>query len=155
MPDVTEMYDGQSWSQGVAIPAIPDPSLCASTNGPFCGVGSVSCVSVTFCVGLAGEGASGVGQGYALIYNGSTWSPPSPMDHGGGGQLKLSCASTSFCAAADWDGNVLTYDGSAWSPILHIDDGDPGLDSISCPSSNFCATTDPDGTVYTSTHPTS
>lgn len=131
------------------------PGAPCSSATAWCGVHSVSCVSTTFCVGLAGGGPSDAGQGYALTYDGSSWSQPSPMDSGGGGRLTLSCASSNFCVAADWDGNVATYDGSMWSHPVHIDNGEWGLDSVSCPSSSFCAAADPDGTVYTSTNPAS
>ena len=48
----------------------------------------------------------------------------------------LSCASASFCAAADRAGSVLFFDGTTWSPP-QTDSFGP-LDSISCPEPGFC-----------------
>jgi hypothetical protein len=103
---------------------------------------SVSCSSATFCVAV-GESAGGSAYAlYALTYNGTSWSPPTNIDSGGGSS-SVSCSSPTFCAAVH-NGDALTYNGTSWT-ATNIG-GHPsttrigiGLNSVSCPSATFCA----------------
>lgn len=82
------------------------------------GLVSVSCVSASFCMGVEDEG-------YAFVFDGSSWSAPVRIDpqgvsctndicDGGTGLISVSCASPSFCAAVDGYGNAFTFNGSSW-----------------------------------------
>lgn len=112
---------------------------------------SVSCTSRTFCMVLAALD----GSVYAMTWNGSAMSwPPALVDSGAAvspqpGVGFVSCASRSFCAAADAGGNVLTFNGTAWSAPDTIDAGtSPGLDAVSCPSASFCTAIDGWGQAF-------
>jgi hypothetical protein len=95
-----------------------------------------------------------------------SWSAPQLIDEaspsGGIGLTGISCASPTFCAAIDEDGNVLTSTNptggtAAWSKG-NID-GDRMLFSVSCPSAGFCAVIGVNelggASAFTSTNPTS
>jgi hypothetical protein len=95
---------------------------------------SVSCTSDIFCMAVDYNG-------YALSYDGTTWTSPSQIDPNEG-LNSVSCASSTFCMAVDYTGNadnVLTYDGSGWS----VTSGGPaeGLSGVSCTSDTFCMVT--------------
>jgi len=64
---------------------------------------SVSCASSSFCVAVDDGG-------YALIYNGSSWSTPQEIDNNP--LESVSCTSSSFCVAVDGPGYAITYNGS-------------------------------------------
>lgn len=68
----------------------------------------------------------------------------------------ISCASSSFCAAVDRNGNAYTYDGQAWSSARSIDPptyvsggGWAGLGAVSCASPTFCVAVDSLGKATT------
>lgn len=61
----------------------------------------------------------------------------------------ISCASPSFCAASDLDGNALTYNGSTWSPPTAI--GPSVVYGVSC-GGTVCAAVDGSPTVYLYRH---
>src|SRR4029077_17035851 len=134
-------YNGSKWSvqqagltKGAALISISCPSatFCAAVddaktiegsyeyfyqNGGWTGPGivglyftSVSCASAKFCMflGVLNEGV------YASYWNGSQFSAPVKIDSTpANGQV--SCASASFCAVVDANGNAMTFNGSAWS----------------------------------------
>jgi hypothetical protein len=92
---------------------------------------SVSCASVAFCVAVDG-------QGNAITYNGSSWSPPVDVDGSVGFLYSVSCPNTTFCAAVG-DSNVITYNGSSWStPAPLVSGSSAPPTSVSCPSAQFC-----------------
>jgi hypothetical protein len=130
---------------------------------------SLSCASPTFCVAVGGE-LEPLGQGpdpkeyergYALAYDGSSWSSPVRVQ----GQLQLasvSCPSPSFCAAVgdrstglgSFAGYTLTYNGRSWSaPALRVEgsiergERAAELESVSCASASFCVVTNNAGQV--------
>jgi RHS repeat-associated protein len=76
-----------------------------------------------------------------------TWGAMTNID-GAIGLWSVSCASSSFCAAVDDDGNALTYNGSSWSEPDPID-GTVALDAVSCPTSTYCMAIDVDGSYLT------
>jgi RHS repeat-associated protein len=90
---------------------------------------------------------SGAGLEAATEPVGTAPGPPSYVDASYPFEA-LSCASPTFCMAADNDGNVFTYNGTAWSSPTQVD-GDNTLDSVSCVSSSFCVTVDNDGNALT------
>jgi hypothetical protein len=66
---------------------------------PGLAVAYVSCVSAAFCIGVNGGG-------YALAWNGTSWSTDTPEllgpNKGGsnlGGNARVSCPTASFCVA--------------------------------------------------------
>jgi len=94
-------------------------------NGPLI---TVSCPSTTFC-------AAGDGFGYAVTFNGLSWSQPRAVNNTG---QSISCASASFCMATDGTGSYSTYDGTNWS--TPTDPVGQTLYSTTCPSARFCVT---------------
>ena len=78
----------------------------------------------------------------ALIWDGTSWSAssqirwPDPND----GITNVSCATASFCAAGDEDGDIRVWDGTSWSIDHQVVPGSTsgGAHSISCPSASFC-----------------
>jgi hypothetical protein len=91
------------------------------------GLVSVSCTSLSFCVGLGFGGA-------AYTYNGSSWSGPLQAISTEG--IDLSCASETFCAAGNVSGEVAIYNGKSWSSAQKV--GPRGTTSLSCPTASFC-----------------
>ena len=60
----------------------------------------------------------------------------------------VECPSTTFCIAADGDGNVFRYNGATWTGPDNIDGGNMFQD-ISCVSTAFCVAVDNDGNAFT------
>jgi len=65
-----------------------------------------------------------------------------------GGVNTVSCATSSFCVAADRSGSVATFNGSAWSAPDKVD-GTNSFTAISCPTATFCVATDAAGNYVT------
>lgn len=69
----------------------------------------------------------------------------------------ISCPTSSFCAAADSNGNVVvSSDASAGASAHWVVETTPAgdtLSSVSCPSASFCAAVDQNGNVVTSKNP--
>ena len=103
----------------VTVKSLGDPS--------FEGVSSVSCPSASFC-------AAGISPGYALIYNGKSWSAPKRVE----GAEDVTCVSASFCMGQS-PRLAVTYAGGSWSaPVdLHTPIDEP-VRSVSCASASFC-----------------
>jgi hypothetical protein len=122
------VYDGAAWSAPIEV----DPKTA---------MGSVSCVSESFCVAVGGQEAA--------IYDGGSWSAPTEVS--AEANLKaVSCPSSSFCVAVAehnseaWsEAYAFTYDDGVWSAPTAIprapDRGGFDVGSISCSSSSFCA----------------
>jgi prepilin-type processing-associated H-X9-DG protein len=118
-------YNGTSWSSAVSL----------GTNQ----ISSPSCVSATFCIAV-GYDSNGVGSWYR--FDGSTWTTTA-FGHANATVNYVSCASTTFCEAADTQGHLWNFNGSTWT-----DQGDVyGSDSIdvrmSCVSATSCVAIDP------------
>ncbi len=73
------------------------------------------------------------------------WSASTIID-GGSFLSGVSCASSSFCAAVDNDGDALTWDGTSWSS--EAIDPEQALDAVSCTAANFCIAVDNDGNAF-------
>ena len=90
-------------------------------------------------------------DGNAIIYDGTSWSAPVPIDFTGDELLAVSCPSVSFCAAVDGGGNAMTYDGRSWSTTTCIaaacSNATGSLDAVSCSSATFCVTTDGENAI--------
>jgi hypothetical protein len=111
-------------------------SAPALVDAPGGWLGTVSCTSSTFCMGLD------LASGAAERWDGSSWSAPVRIETGpyldGGYDMHLSCVSASFCLAVDSSGNAFAYNGTSWSPAASV-----GLDAtaVSCASQTFCMAT--------------
>jgi hypothetical protein len=105
-------------------------------DAPAGWLGTVSCVSATFCMGID------LASGSAESWNGTTWSAPTRLETGpyldSGYQIQVSCSSVSFCLAADATGNAWTFDGSTWSAAGSVSIGDESVTALSCVSPTFC-----------------
>ena len=64
-----------------------------------------------------------------------SWGMPAPIDSGKD-VTSVSCASPTYSAAVDSDGNILSYNGSGWTTAESSDDQ---LNSVSCASASYCA----------------
>ena len=112
-------------------------SAPVSVDAPAGWVGTVACVSATFCMGFD------LATGSAERWNGTGWSAPVRLETGpylnNGYNIHASCASTTFCLAVDTSGNSFTYNGTSWSPAAGI-----GLNAVavSCASQAFCVAVD-------------
>lgn len=87
---------------------------------------SVSCVSSSFCAAI-GNRTTGAHTfaGYALIYNGRTWSKPKLLVEGSTerderpSELEMvSCATRFFCAVTNQAGEVFRYNGRSWTEAV-------------------------------------
>ncbi|HSZ45722.1 MAG TPA: hypothetical protein VK823_10325 [Streptosporangiaceae bacterium] len=108
-------------------------SAPVTIDAPAGWLGTVSCVSSTFCMGMD------LAAGSAIRWNGTGWSAPVRIETGpyldSGYDIHLSCASATFCLAVDTSGNGFVYDGTSWSATAGV-----GLDAVavSCASPTFC-----------------
>lgn len=128
---------GQMWSStngGTSFSTISSPP--GTAGNAFAGI---SCLTSTFCAATAYKavmvGAPGAMTATTLASGSASMGP-------------VSCASASFCLAADIAGNYYTYDGTSWSAGSSVL-GSAALNSISCPTSSFCMATDTAGQVLT------
>ncbi|MHB1518316.1 MAG: hypothetical protein ACYCVN_04250 [Acidimicrobiales bacterium] len=124
-------WDGVRWTK-------PDPFGATSS---FTGV---SCPSASFCTAVDETG-------YALQWNGQTFSAPVPIEPAsnpstgalGPAPSGVSCPTASFCAAVDDHGAALQWSGGHWTRTV-IDAGHH-LTSVSCPTPTFCMAVDQSG----------
>jgi hypothetical protein len=118
--------------------ATPSWTLSTIDSGDG-GLTGVSCGSSTFCMAVDHFG-------YALNYNGSSWSSPSLIDSGYV-LTGVSCVvGSTFCVAVDDFGHALMYDGSSWTRSSI--DGTTQLTGVSCVSSTFCMAVDIEGYAW-------
>ncbi len=120
-------------------------------------VGPIVCPSANLCIAVGGGGAGIVTSGDPTG-GGAAWFF-SPIDGDSGGVDRISCASSSFCAAVDNDGRVLvsvdpSRGASAWH-VSQLVDRNFVLNGISCPGRDFCAAVDNFGHVLISSSPRS
>ena len=109
-PQLAITWNGTSWS----------PRHTLSSARAVFGVSlALSCTKPSHCVALATARAGTEMASFA--WNGKAWSPPDLIDSNGGGLSSVSCPTTSFCMAVDWNGNALTWKGGEWSKPDQID----------------------------------
>jgi hypothetical protein len=142
------------------------PVVANSSASSFGWPNAVACPSTTLCVAVG----AGAPFGHDVIPNvivssdptagTGSWSPynlPAAEDPENTPLVSVSCPTTSFCAAVDWDKIVTSTDptggASAWTVTSAPVDW---LTSISCPSANLCVvgTDGDDQGLLTSTDPT-
>ncbi len=117
-------------------------------------LGSVSCVSSSFCVAANGGGE-------ALFYEGNKWTQAiavvkqtvvQAFQSQYGSLTSISCASKDFCIAVGNNGYEYTFRNGIWSAGLRIDKTSleyGSLNTISCPTNKFCVAGDFNGFVFT------
>ena len=121
-------YNGISWSSADAL------------EPPEGALSYVSCPSPSFCAAVDSDG-------YAITYNGTSWSLP--VSVGSTGWDAVSCVSASFCIAVGGANGVITFNGSSWSSPESIESEPDGLEGVSCTSESFCLAVDGNGDVLT------
>ncbi len=116
--------------------------------------GGVAAVAILgFFAGAAGSAAAAPAGTAAAVPAG--WSAAKQVDPPHVEPTAISCASPSFCAEVDTDGNALTFSGTSWSAPVRIDNSVLGegtpipVNSVSCPSAVFCAAVDDNGNAVT------
>jgi len=150
----TEIDGGPPFLESVSCPsatfcvAIDSAGNAVTYNGTSWGspqsvggIGSVSCVSSSFCMAL--------GETSARTYNGSSWS--APIGVSGSGIRSFSCSSSTFCVAVG-EKYARTYNGTAWGSPVQIDSfaqPEYNINSVSCASSSFCVAVDTEGREVT------
>jgi hypothetical protein len=140
--------DGEPWWS--ASPAGGGPAWHETTVG--IALSSIACVSTSFCLG-GGKG----GLEYSTDPAGGAAAWHQVTIGGGAGTYLVSCAGTSFCAAADTAyGDVATsadpVGGAATWKDADVGGSTP-FGSISCPTASLCVTTHGTDGVLTSTKP--
>jgi hypothetical protein len=90
------IWSGSSWSAPQFID--PGSTYHKYNDDPD----SISCVTATYCVG--------VDINQTVTWNGSSWSDPVPVEPTGYLE-SLSCTSTTFCGATDFEGNAFIGEG--------------------------------------------
>ena len=129
-------YDGAAWR---------GPTML----GPDAGTGAISCPTKRFCMVV--EPGDDI-----VTYNGARWGPVHHLtivSLGGAGNSNptgplngISCASPTFCAWSDTEGNVYLYTGKNWGWIQAIDPR-AEITTLSCPATDLCVAGDEDGNV--------
>lgn len=102
---------------------------------------AVSCVSRSFCMA--------VGRGQAVAYTGGRWGSPQTIDPSRDyvhGLNTVSCASSTFCVAGDYQGDALVYNGTSWSAPTSITNN--LLSQLSCAATTFCVALDGNGDAH-------
>lgn len=97
----------------------------------------VSCTSRKFCAATGANGLPGKPSSLA-VFDGHSWSSQRTVSTGkiSDRVLDVSCATTSYCVAVNWNGKILIYNGTRWVTLSPA--GPPGLISVSCVSPTFC-----------------
>jgi hypothetical protein len=101
----------------------------------------VSCYAVDRCVAMDDNG-------YAITYNGSSWSAGSlvdPMGAPAGAPVDLSCV-PGLCAAGTFAGTVIYDKAASWSAPLAVDHAQ--ITAVSCASGTFCVSVDSSGHAH-------
>lgn len=97
----------------------------------------ISCPSSHFCAAVGANGLPGKPSTIAT-FNGHSWSSHLTSTNGTMNDrlLGVSCVTSTYCVAVNYDGQILTFDGTRWSPMSKF--GPKGLISVSCPTTQFC-----------------
>jgi hypothetical protein len=115
------VFDGAGWSHD---PTLIDPARDQPTG--------TSCPRPNACVVVDGTG-------WASTTTTGVVNPPFQLDDQGSQQLNaVTCASTSFCMAADAQGRVATFDFAGHTSLQMVDPGYGGIRSISCGAPTLC-----------------
>ncbi len=95
----TFVFNGKSWS--------------GATNTDQAVLKAMDCVTATFCMA--------VGDQFAEVFNGKTWSTSATIAPAGSAVDAVSCISATFCDAVDLVGDSIVYTSKGWSPPVEID----------------------------------
>jgi hypothetical protein len=109
----------------------------------------VSCVGPSFCMAVANLFSGGASFTYSEMWNGTAWSPPSPIPANTGVELEsISCASSTSCVAVgkktEANGTVVNasarWNGSGWLSLAPPNAAGNAneMTGISCTSATAC-----------------
>ncbi len=124
-------FNGSTWSAPTTV--YPNATLNA-----------VSCATASACVVVDRSSF-----GWFFRWNGATWttaveSAAVDVDNQ---TTRVSCGTTTFCAAIDEGGEVATFDGTSWSAPEPLS-APFGLKAVDCVSSTFCVVGDYTGRFW-------
>ncbi|MFL6101651.1 MAG: hypothetical protein ACJ71T_17015 [Actinomycetales bacterium] len=119
-------YNGTTWSSA------GDTSDSPNAFPPV--AESYTCPSSTYCAVMRFDGSTDEWTGTP----GAQWVPAAPVTMV---EPHMGCASSSFCVAADDNGDVATRDATTWSANTHIALSADNFTSVICRSSTFCLVT--------------
>lgn len=127
---LTEAWNGTSWS------VVTSPLPSGGNQGYL---GSVSCVSSSFCMATGETFGTSSHQSLVEVWNGTSWQTVTSPTPGPG---SVSCVSSTDCTAPSTDSaSFLTWDGTTWQsvPAALTSTGNPvNLFGISCVSASEC-----------------
>jgi hypothetical protein len=150
------VFDGSRWKR--PHPIEPRDLFRSARRSGEAEISGVSCPRATFCAAVSADG-------YALTYDGKSWSTPVQLEParlvgidryiGQPALAGVSCPTPTFCATVDPSGNVFTFDGTTWSAPRSVDPQAgtahaTGVTAVSCPTSQTCVAADELGKVVTS-----
>jgi len=118
------VYNGHRWSKARKI-------------SPAGYTFKISCPTSTFCAAVGASGIPGM-KSAIVTFNGHSWTSYRTSTTGATNDrlLGVSCSSSRFCVATNFDGQILTFDGTQWS--ANRTTGPTGLISVSCTAARFC-----------------
>ena len=130
------VYNGHSWSKARKI-------------SPAGYTFKISCPTSTFCAAVGASGTPGMPSAI-VTFNGHSWRSYKTSTTGATNDrlLGVSCSSSRFCVATNFDGQILTFDGTKWT--ANRTTGPTGLISVSCTAARFCMAVSVSGGSMTS-----
>ena len=104
---------------------------------------TVSCAARNFCVAINQTDN-------AYIYNGASWSAPTPADSPYNVKT-VSCPSATMCVVADIQGGYSLFNGSTWTQRKNIskEHRSDSIDGLACPTTTFCIAVTNSGAAIT------
>lgn len=134
-----------------AVPGLPSTTSCTKSSYETSVELPVNATSKSlkyvFKLTVSGHGTAtataSVGEDADTVAVSSTWSTPISVEGIHGTPSSISCASSTFCAYVDDNGNAAETGGS----LTSVDSS--GLTGISCPTSTFCVAVDDEGDYVT------
>ena len=143
---------GATYTSPATVSASSWSTMANTVTAPGAGseAGAVSCVTSVFCVAVTGNGGQDAGyyggQGYAELWNGTTWSSMTLPTVPGASTTTLigvSCVTTSYCVAVGQatgpEALIEQWNGTIWTVVTTSLGSAVDLRSVSCTSQNFCS----------------
>jgi hypothetical protein len=144
--------EGQLLDWSISTPQTPALFTQSLWQDPCGSTGSVGTGGGTGGTGGNGGGTGGTGGtgggtgGTGGGTTSSAWTGPLAVPTSGA----VSCASATFCVAADYSGHATIFNGTSWSTPTRVAtaSGDASANPVSCVSSSFCVLVDFGGDAY-------
>jgi hypothetical protein len=129
------VYNGHTWSSAVRY-------------GPAGDTYKISCPRPTFCASVGANGIPG-GPSAVEIFNGHSWTTYKTASTRTANDrlLSVSCSTSQFCMATNFDGQILSFNGVRWSPSHSS--APKFLISVSCTSPKYCMAVSTSGQTMT------